>query len=1180
MEMALSTKRRPLEGAAVLAALRALHRGDFSARLPLDLTGLSAEIAEAFNDLAEQNEELVRELERTSGAVGGEGKTDERASLTRETGRWGQGVRAVNTLIDDLVHPNLEVGRVLAAVVSGDLTQRIAVGNERPGPLRATAASANALVALLASLTSQVTHVAVEVGTLGNFGGKVELADAAGAWSALAGQVNTLVAHLRDQVRDVSRVIAATKSGDLTQQMTVEAQGEVAELKATLNGLVGELNQLTSEVIRVGREVGTEGKLGGRAQRQGPAGTWSTLTDSVNQLVDDLSAPLRDIAEVTEAVARGDLSRRTTIVAHGDVLRMTTQVDGMVAQLDRFATEVERVAHEVGTAGVLGGQADVPGAAGTWRQVTEQVNALAATLTSQVRRTAAVISGVAKGDFRRQLRLEARGEVAELAEGVNEMIGVLALVADQVTTVAREVGVEGKLGGQARVPLAAGRWREVTDHVNHLAAIQTTQVRAIAEVVTAVTQGDLSRAITVDAPGELAALKDNINQMILALKVTTEKNLATDWLKTSLVRFTRMLHGQRNLIAVAQMILSELAQVVSVQRGAFYVMEGSTSGDELRLLASYAVPRRPTVPTHFAVGEGLVGQCAHEKSRILLTHVPANYVQVTSGLGSAPPNRIVLLPVLFEGDVLAVIELATFEALSDIHLTFLEKLTDGIGIVLHTLSAHARTEELLKQSQTLTTDLQMQQWELKASNGRLEQQAATLRQSEERLRAQQDELRHTNEQLEEKAALLARKKAKIEAKNIEIVQAGVALEQKAHQLALASNYKSQFLANMSHELRTPLNSLLILARLLADNDRGNLSPKQVEFARTIHAAGSDLLSLINEILDLSKIESGTMSVDLSRVSMAELRYFAESVFRVVALEQGLAFEVEIAPEVPPDLETDVRRLQQVIRNLLSNAFKFTSDGSVTLRVALASSGWSADHPTLGTARHVLAVTVIDTGLGIALDKQRLVFEAFQQADSTTSRLFGGTGLGLSISREIAQLLGGELSVESVLGTGSAFTLYLPQPCPAPRVPSIARSVAPKSVVPASGESPALAGRRVLVVDDDMRNLYALTSVLEQQQMEVRHTTNGTDAIQLLQEEPEVDVVLMDLMMPGLDGYEAIRAIRQFSNFKSTPIIALTAKAMHGDRETCLQAGATDYLAKPVDTRQLVALLARHLEHRP
>jgi CheY-like chemotaxis protein/signal transduction histidine kinase/HAMP domain-containing protein len=1060
---------------------------------------------------------------------------------------------------------------------------------------------------------------------------------------------------------------------------------------------------------------------------------------------------------------------------------------------------------------------------------------MASNLTGQVRNIAAVTTAVARGDLSKKITVDVKGEILELKDTINVMVDQLSSFASEVTRVAREVGTEGKLGGQANVSGVAGTWKDLTENVNQLAANLTNQVRAIAEVATAVTRGDLSRSIQVEARGEVSYLKDNINEMIRNLKETTQKNAQQDWLKTNLARFTRLLQGQRDLQAVTKLILSELAPLVSAHHGVFYMMDSQESDARLRMIASYGYRSSRKLPTSFLPGEGLVGQCALEKVRIWLTDVPRDYIVVSSGLGAAPPTNIVVLPILFEQQVKAVIEIASLDRFTETHLSFLDQLMESIGVVLNTIEANSRTESLLTQSQSLAQELQQ-----------------------------------TNQELAEKARLLSEQNIEVERKNREVEQAKLALEEKATQLALSSKYKSEFLANMSHELRTPLNSLLILAQQLGDNPEGNLSGKQVEFAKTIHGSGSDLLTLINDILDLSKIESGTVTLDVSEYRFANLRNYVDRTFRHMAEAKHLGFTVELSDNLPTAVMTDTTRLQQVLKNLLSNAFKFTNHGQVSLAIGLVSSGFSSDHPNLLHADAVLAFAVTDTGVGIASDKLQLIFEAFQQADGSTARKYGGTGLGLSISRELARLLGGEIRVESVVGSGSTFTLFLPYnragfvnydltrqaptraPVQAPKVVyvppaqevetvaepesdlvvysstiddrglvaagdpsvliiedderfakvvleyareknfkgivthkgdsalSLARDYLPsailldidlpdidgftvldrlkrdpstrhipvhvmsslrereralrqgaisylnkpvskdalneeftriqkfllggkrsllvvddeqhqrdaivsligdsdlrivavdtgeralqalrdnhfdcmvldltlpdisgfdlldiigkdsslrdlpivintakeldrkevaklkryaKTIVIKDARSPerlldetalflhrsqaslpelqrrmleeihaadsGLAGRKVLIVDDDLRNIFALSSLLERQQMQVSFAENGRDGIEVLERDPTIEIVLMDIMMPEMDGYDTMRAIRRIPKFKSLPIITLTAKAMKGDRDKCIAAGASDYITKPVDVAQLLSLM--------
>src|SRR5216110_3720687 len=950
------SERYECDNKQLLAALMAFKRGDFSVRLPDDWTGVAGKIADTFNEVIAKNERLTLELDGIGRAVGKKGRITQRASLGDVSDSWAEAIRSVNNLIGDLVHPTSEMARVIGAVAKGDLSKTMATeieGRPLEGEVLRTAKTVNRMVEQLGAFAPEVTRVAREVGTEGKLGGQAKVQRVAGTWKDLTENVNLMAGNLTAQVRNIATVTTAVANGDLTKKITVDVKGEFLELKDTVNVMVDQLRSFASEVTRVAREVGSEGMLGGQARVEGVSGTWKDLTDSVNSMASNLTGQVRNIAAVTTAVANGDLSKKITVDVKGEILELKNTINTMVDQLNSFASEVTRVAREVGTEGKLGGQADVRGVAGTWKDLTDNVNSMASNLTNQVRGIARVVTAVANGDLKRKLTVEAKGEIAELADTINAMTDTLAIFADQVTSVAREVGVEGKLGGQANVPGAAGTWRDLTDNVNGLAANLTNQVRAIAEVSTAVTKGDLTRSMTVEAQGEVAKLKDNINEMILNLKDTTQKNTEQDWLKTNLARFTRMLQGQRDMKTVAQMVLSELAPLVNAQQGVFYVNQSDNGQPVMKLLGGYAYSKRKNLANEFHAGDGLVGQCTLERERILVTNVPRNYVHVSSGLGEAAPNNIVVLPVLFEGEAKAVIELSTFHTFSDTHLTFLDQLTESIGIVLNTIEANTRTEDLLLQSQSLAAELQSQQDELKKTNEQLEQQAESLRESEDLLKSQQEELRQTNEELQEKATLLARQKAEVEAKNREVEEARWEMEEKAEQLALTSKYKSEFLANMSHELRTPLNSMLILSRQLSDNIQGNLSPKQVQFAETIHSSGADLLSLINDILDLSKIESGMMGIDVGEVSIADITEQVERNFHQLAQDKSLGFFIERSDDLGPTIHTDDKRLQQILMNLLSNAFKFTEEGNVVMRIAPAPKDETYHLDSLNRAKEVI-----------------------------------------------------------------------------------------------------------------------------------------------------------------------------------------------------------------------------------
>ncbi|MDZ8237933.1 MAG: HAMP domain-containing protein [Nostoc sp. ChiQUE01a] len=1175
----------------------AVANGDLSKKITVDVKGEILELKNTINTMVDQLSSFASEVTRVAREVGTEGKLGVQAEVRGVAGTWKDLTDNVNLMAGNLTDQVRNIAEVATAIANGDLSKKITVAVK--GEILELKNTINIMVDQLNSFASEVTRVAREVGSEGKLGVQADVRGVAGTWKDLTDSVNFMAGSLTAQVRNIAAVTTAVANGDLSKKISVDVKGEILELKNTVNTMVDQLNSFASEVTRVAREVGTEGKLGVQAYVRGVAGTWKDLTDNVNSMAGNLTGQVRNIAEVTKAVANGDLSKKITVDAKGEILDLKNTTNTMVDQLSSFASEVTRVAREVGTEGKLGGQAQVQGVAGTWKDLTDNVNSMAGNLTAQVRGIARVVTAVANGDLKRKLMLDAKGEIETLAETINEMIDTLATFANQVTTVAREVGIEGKLGGQARVPGAAGTWKDLTDNVNELAATLTTQLRAIAEVATAVTKGDLTRSIAVEALGEVAILKDNINQMIANLRETTQKNTEQDWLKTNLAKFTRMLQGQRDLETVSKLILSELAPLVGAQHGVFYLMDAvDNNSTYLKLISSYAYRERKHLANRFFMGEGLVGQCALEKERILLTEVPNDYIKIGSGLGEATPLNAVVLPVLFEGQVTAVIELASFRRFSEIHLTFFDQLTESIAIVLNTIAASMRTEELLKQSQSLAEELQTQQNELRETNKRLEQQAQSLKASEDLLKGQQEELQQTNAELEEKAELLAQQKKEVERKNREIEQARTSLEEKAEQLALSSKYKSEFLANMSHELRTPLNSLLILAKLLADNIDGNLNNKQVEYSQTIYSAGTDLLALINDILDLAKIESGTMSIEMTQMLLVELGEQIERTFRQIANSKALAFTIEFLPELPLSIYTDVKRLQQVLKNLLSNAFKFTEQGEVRLRVAVAQQGWSPDHESLNRAQSVIAFSVTDTGIGIALEKQKVIFEAFQQADGSTSRKYGGTGLGLSISREIARLFGGEIKLVSQPGQGSTFTFYLPQGAghadtgtqkrgemeriferfsasssfsSSPRLPLPTSSSPPQSPLINDDRTTINLGDRVLlIVEDDLNFARILLDMAQQHGFKVITAQTGTTGLMLAQQFLP-SAVLLDIRLPEMDGWTVLDRLKHDSNTRHIPVHIMSVEE---GRQRGLQLGAIAYLQKPLTSETISEALGR------
>ncbi|MCX2181800.1 HAMP domain-containing protein, partial [Streptomyces sp. SKN60] len=1208
----------------------AVARGDLSQKIDVDARGEILELKNTINTMVDQLSAFADQVTRVAREVGTDGRLGGQAVVPGVAGVWRDLTDSVNGMAGNLTAQVRNIAQVATAVARGDLSQKIDV--DARGEILELKNTLNTMVDQLSAFAEQVTRVAREVGTDGILGGQAEVQGVSGTWKDLTQSVNMMANNLTFQVRNIAEVTTAVAKGDLSKKITVDAKGEILELVTTVNTMVDQLSNFADEVTRVAREVGTEGILGGQARVRGVTGIWKDLSDNVNLMANNLTSQVRNISRVSAAVANGDLTKKVTVEARGEVAELADTVNTMVTTLSSFADEVTRVAREVGTDGILGGQARVPGVSGTWKDLTESVNSMADNLTGQVRQIAAVATAFAKGDLTKKIDIDARGEILELKNTLNTMVDQLSNFAEEVTRVAREVGTDGQLGGQARVRDVEGTWSDLTESVNEMAGNLTRQVRAIAAVATAVTRGDLNVKIDgVDAAGEIQALQDNINTMIANLRDTTLANDEQDWLKSNLARISGLMQGRRDLEDVASLIMSELTPVVSAQHGAFFVAmpTGSAHGEaepvgegegayELRMRGSYGYSAG-SMPTSFRPGETLIGTAAEEK-RTIQVNVPPGYLKISSGLGEAAPAHVIVLPVLFEGRVLGVIELASFQPFTQIQRDFLNQIAELIATTVNTISVNTRTEVLLQQSQELTEQ---------------------LRERSAELEHRQKELQNSNAELEDKAELLARQNRDIEVKNTEIEEARQVLEERAEQLAVSMRYKSEFLANMSHELRTPLNSLLILAKLLADNADTNLTPKQVEFAETIHGAGSDLLQLINDILDLSKVEAGKMDVSPTRIALVQLVDYVEATFRPLTAEKGLDFSVRVSPELPATLHTDEQRLLQVLRNLLSNAVKFTDTGAVELviRPAGADVPQSIREQLLeaGTLHDpeadMIAFSVTDTGIGIAAGKMRVIFEAFKQADGTTSRKYGGTGLGLSISREIARLLGGEIYAASEPGRGSTFTLYLPLSPVAPATAHGADAQDPDErpgagdelgegfvhFAPApvhtearsgagalfrhrrktaeqwpqlpgqspKGEQPAVeeerpeaaprpvytfAGEKVLIVDDDIRNVFALTSVLEQHGLAVLYAENGREGIEVLEQHEDVSVVLMDIMMPEMDGYATTTAIRRMPQFAGLPIIALTAKAMKGDREKAIESGASDYVTKPVDPDYLLSVM--------
>jgi HAMP domain-containing protein/two-component sensor histidine kinase/PAS domain-containing protein len=672
----------------------AIAKGDLSSKITVEVKGEILALKNTINTMVDQLNGFAFEVSRVAREVGTEGKLGGQAEVRGVAGTWKDLTDNVNFMASNLTGQVRNIAEVTTAVANGDLSKKITV--DVKGEILELKETMNTMVDQLNGFASEVTRVAREVGTEGKLGGQAEVRGVAGTWKDLTDSVNAMATNLTNQVRNIADVTTAVANGDLSKKITVDVRGEILELKNTINTMVDQLNAFAGEVSRVAHEVGSEGKLGGQARVSGVAGIWKDLTDNVNSMASNLTGQVRNIADVATAVATGDLSKKITVDVKGEILELKNTLNTMVDQLNAFASEVTRVAREVGTEGKLGGQADVRGAGGTWRDLTDNVNSMANNLTSQVRNIAEVTTAVARGDLSKKITVDVRGEILELKNTINTMGDQLNGFASEVTRVAREVGTEGKLGGQAEVRGVGGIWKDLTGNVNLLAANLTNQVRAIAEVATAVTKGDLTRSIQVETRGEVAALKDNINTMISNLRETTKRNQEQDWLKTNIAKFTGMLQGQRELRAVGQILLAELTPLVNAHQGTIYHLASSEGQTALTLLSSYAQGGSARVPETILPGQGLLGQCALDKKRILLTDVAPDFVNISTSLGEARRVNIIVLPVLFEGHTKAVIELALLHPLKAVDITFLEQFSVNVGAVFNTIEATTRTEVSLE----------------------------------------------------------------------------------------------------------------------------------------------------------------------------------------------------------------------------------------------------------------------------------------------------------------------------------------------------------------------------------------------------------------------------------------------------------------------------------------------------
>jgi CheY-like chemotaxis protein/methyl-accepting chemotaxis protein len=1183
------------------------------------------DLARTINNMNIQLGTFATEVTRVAQEIGTEGQLGGQAKVEGVRGTWKELTDNVNIMAANLTSQVREIAIVTSATAKGNLSLLI-TEDGKAGEVLDLAKTINAMNAQLGVFASEVNRVAHEIGTEGILGGQAEIDNVSGTWKNLTDNVNVMAANLTSQVREISIVATATSNGDLSQKITQQGKaGEVLELAVTINAMNEQLGIFASEVTRVSREIGTEGMLGGQADVENVSGTWKDLTDNVNIMATNLTRQVREISVIAKATSNGDLTQTVNEIGKGgEVLDLARTINNMNIQLGTFATEVTRVAQEIGTEGQLGGQAKVEGVRGTWKELTNNVNIMASNLTSQVREIAIVTSATAKGNLSLLITEDGKaGEVLTLAKTINAMNAQLGVFASEVTRVAYEIGTEGILGGQAEIDNVSGTWKSLTDNVNVMAANLTSQVREISIVATASSNEDFSQQIIQQGKsGEVLELAITLNTMNAALNSMTSnlraistENESEKWMKTGQSGLNDHMRGEQAVHTIARSVITYLSKYVGAKLGVIYLMNDDAT--KLNLTGTYAYTKRKGLTTTLKIGEGLVGQAAFEQETILLTDVPKDYVTISSGLGDKTPQNILVSPFILEGKVIGVLELGSFKPFTDRAIDLVKVVGENIAVSINSAKDRERMKDLLDNAQVQAQDLQVQQdalkqlnedleeqtnslkdseqklqvqaEELTVTNEELEEQSNSLKDSEQKLQVQAEELTVSNEELEEKAKELEGQKTDIVRQNAAIVVSKNELEEKARELTLASKYKSEFLSNMSHELRTPLNSLLILSSDLASNEKGNLTPDQVKDAQVIRDGGDDLLNLINDILDLSKVEAGKLTIQLEDVRIANLIRVFKNNFEPVAKTNKIEFRIEESANLVSIIKSDSQRIEQIVKNLLSNAFKFTSKGSVTIKfhepkpeTKFGSSGLSLSK-TIG-------ISVIDTGIGIPKDKQKAIFEAFQQAEGGTSRKYGGTGLGLTISRELTKLLGGELHLSSTAGKGSTFTLYIPiEYAAATTEKEIVNAIGTTTteleavVTPDSGNNAyiertpvkyaeeyvlddrndlALDSNVVLIIEDDKAFAISLLKLTRKKGYKCIVTNFGKEGIDFARKYRPSGIIL-DMNLPDIDGLKVLDNLKFDLDTRHIPIHVVSA---HNSVIDSLKKGAVGYLKKPA-TRQ-------------